>query len=126
MPIETEIKPVKAAPKKSVVKKEKEVVEFIWTEDMTYYFISQWQNEPCLFDVNHDDYSLKGKRTLAIERIIENMSAREFDVPTVQQVIDKMNSLRTYFNSQNSKHKASLKQTGKGANKVFKIKWKFL
>ena len=54
-----------------------------------YYFISQWQNERCLYDVNDDDYHLKEKRNLALNRILENMSAREFaPLPTIQNLQD--------------------------------------
>ena len=97
----------------------------MWHDDLTYYFINKWQTEPCLYHVNHEDYHVKDKRTLALERIIESMSYREFfPLLTVQNLTDKMNSLRTYFNTQKNKHQAS-KSSGSGTNKIFKIRWQF-
>ena len=66
---------------KEIVKTE----DFTWLDDTVYYFITQWQNEPCLYDVNDSEYHLKDRRMLAVERIRENMSAREFfPLPTIQ------------------------------------------
>ena len=48
-----------------------------------------------------DDYYDKGKRNIAVERIWDNMSGKEFfPLPTCGQIIEKMNGLCTYFNTQ--------------------------
>ena len=110
----------------NVNKKKKTVAAFVWRDDLINYFITQWNSECCLFDVNNPDYSTKDKRMLALERIRENMSAREFHpLPAIHDLITKMASLRTYYYSQLKKYRASLQGTRKGANKVCKIKWKF-
>ena len=44
------------------------------------------------------------------------MSGREYHpLPTIQNMLDKMNSLRMYFNSQKNKHEAS-KLSGTGSS----------
>jgi len=63
---------------------------------------------------------------LALGRIQENMSAREFyPLPSIPALLAKMDSLRTYYQSQLKEYRASLGGTGKSAKKVFKIKWKY-
>ena len=90
-----------------------------WRDDLVNYFITQWHNERCLFDVNDDDYSIKEQRMLALGRIQENMSAREFyPLPSIPDLLAKMDSLRTYYQSQLKKYRASLGGTGKSAKKV--------
>ena len=67
----------------------------------------------------------KGKGMNAVEKIRENMSAREFNpLPSPEQIIEKMNGLRTYFNTQRNKL-ASSKSSGAGTNTVYKIWWQF-
>ena len=52
-----------------------------------------------------------------------NMSARVFcPLPTVENLLDKMNSLLTYYNAHKSKHQAS-KASGTGTDKVYHVKW---
>ena len=70
-----------------------------------------------------DDYYDKGKRNIAVERIRDNMSSREsFPLPTCGQIIEKMNGLRTYFNTQRNKLSSS-KASGAGTSSVHKIRW---
>ena len=74
---------------------------FNWKDELVYYLINQWQQEEVLYNVNNKDYYDKVKRSNAVERIRENMSAREFDpLPSPAQITEKMNGLRTYFNTQ--------------------------
>ena len=49
----------------NVNKKKKTVAAFVWRDDLINYFITQWNNECCLFDVNDPDYSTKDKIMLA-------------------------------------------------------------
>ena len=124
--IPAQTRTISAIPSKSTKGSKEKDPEFVWHDDLTYYFINKWQTEPCLYHVSHEDYHVKDKRTLPLERIIESMSYREFfTLPTVHNLTDKMNSLRTYFNAQKNKHQAS-KSLGSGTNKIFKIlRWQF-
>ena len=81
-------------------RKKKVKVDFQWKEDMIYYIINQWQQNPLLYNVHHPQYYDKNKRTSALDNIILNMSLREFHpLPTTTQLLEKMNGLRTYFNT---------------------------
>ena len=83
----------------NVNNKKKTVAAFVWRVNLINYFITQWNNECCLFDVNDPDYSMKDKRMLALERIRENMSARELHpLPAIHDLITKMASLRIIRN----------------------------
>ena len=76
---------------------EKEV--FTWKDEVVYNLINLWQQEPALYNVKHDDYD--DKQGTAFERIHEHKPAREFyPLPSRAQIVEKMNSLRTYYNTQ--------------------------
>ena len=71
---------------------------------MVYFIIDKWQDEPVLYNVKDTHYHDKNKRSLALERIWDAMSAMEFfPMPSKEQIHEKMNGLRTYFNVQRNK-----------------------
>ena len=89
-----------AIPKKN--KKEKDI--FNWRDDVVYYLINKWQEEPVLYNVKNPEYHDKSKRNLALEWIWDGISIMEFQpLPTKEQILEKMNGLRTYFNVQRNK-----------------------
>ena len=54
-----------------------------------------------LYNVKNEYYYDKGKRGLPLERIQEKMSFSEFSpLPTKENILEKMNGLRTYYNAQ--------------------------
>lgn len=46
--------------KKKKKKKEKDV--FTWKDDVVYYLINKWQQEPVLYNIKNPDYHDKPKR----------------------------------------------------------------
>ena len=114
-----------APPENTKRKKKKEKEIFNWRDDLVYYLINKWQEEPILYNVKDPAYHDKGKRNLALERIWDGMSAMEFQpVPTKDQILEKMNGLRTYLNVQRNKVVSS-KQSGTTTDAVYKRKWQF-
>ena len=126
--IPPEIRPISSLHLSEVQPKRRRKAEsniFVWKEDLVYYLTNQWQQEEILYNVNHVQYYDKGKGMKAVEKIRENMSAREFNpLPSPEQIIEKMNGLRTYFNTQRNKL-ASSKSSGAGTNSVYKNWWQF-
>ena len=65
-----------AIPKKKKKKKEKNI--FNWRDDVVYYLINKWQEEPGLYNVKNPEYHDKTKRNLTLERIWDGISIMEF------------------------------------------------
>ena len=60
-----------------------------------------------------------------MERIWDGISIMEFQpLPTKEQIVEKMNGLRTYFNVQRNKMESS-KESGTSTDAVYKSKWQF-
>ena len=78
-----------------------------------------------LYNVKNEYYYDKGKRGLALERIQEKMSFSEFSpLPTKENILKKMNGLRTYYNAQRSKVAITM-ESGTSTDSVHKVKWQF-
>ena len=92
---------------------------------MVYHLINKWQEEPVLYNIKNPEYHDKAKRNLALERIWDGISIMEFQTfPTKEQILEKMNGLRTYFNVQRNKMESS-KESGTSTDAVYKPKWQF-
>ena len=96
---------------KKTKKAAKEDPKYSWTSDVVDAIIKEWESRPLLFDCTHEQYHLKDKRKLAIEQIRIRLSTTyEVEpVPTIDDIIKKMNSLRTHFSlseTRNSNRKA--------------------
>ena len=80
------------SPPVTLSKGKKKKDNFIWKDDMVYYLINLWQNEPILYNAKHSDYFDKHKRNMALERILDELSLREFNpLPTKDQIMEKIN-----------------------------------
>ena len=78
-----------------------------------------------LYNVKNEYYYDKGKRGLALDRIQENMSFSEFSpLPTKENILEKMNGLRTYYNAQRRKVAITM-GSGTSTDSVHKVKWQF-
>ena len=98
---------------------------FVWKDALVYLLIERWQEEPVLFNVRDPGYHDKVKRANAVEWIIMAMRENEHTpLPSSEQVLEKMNSLRCYYNTQRNKVKAS-QTTGSGTDSVYKPRWQF-
>ena len=54
------------------------------------------------------DYHIKEKRRVAVERLRTKMLADGIDpAPTCEDVVKKINNLRTYYNAERNKEEAS-------------------
>ena len=106
-------------------KKKKEKYIFNWRDDVVYYLINKWQEEPVLYNVKNPEYHDMTKRNLALERIWDGISIMEFQpLPTKEQNLEKMNGLRTDFNVQRNKMESS-KESGTSTDAVYTPKWQF-
>ena len=47
---------------------------FVWKDDLVYYMIELWKNEPILYNAKHADYFDKNKRNLALGRMWDQLS----------------------------------------------------
>ena len=114
----------KVASKKS--KKQREVPKYSWTSEAAEAMIKEWETRPLLFDCSHPQYHMKDKRRVAVEQIHQKLtSAYEINpVPSNDDIVKKMNSLRTYFNAERNKEQAS-KGTGKGADEIYETSWQY-
>ena len=108
--------------KKRKLKKE----PFAWKDEVVQFMIDRWQEEPVLFNIKDPYYHDKTRRSNAVERILMAMEKNRFHPrPTVEQLQEKMHSLRCYYNTQHNKVKSSKNQTGQGADAVYKPRWQF-
>ena len=91
-------------PKKKGRKGKVKELPFNWKDDLVYFLIDKWQEEELLYKVDDANYHDKMKRNLALVRIITQIEDNNYTpVPTVDQVLDKMNTLRSYYNTQRHK-----------------------
>ena len=98
---------------------------FLWKDDNVYYLCNKWQEEPVLYDIKNKYYYDKTKRGLAVDRIWDGMSAMEFNpLSSKENIVEKMNGLRTYYNSQRQKVESS-QESGTDTESVYKVKWQF-
>ena len=90
-------------------KKQAEVPKYSWTTDAAEALIDEWKLYPILFDCTHAEYHVKEKRRIAVDKIRQKMvSDYEIDpAPSSEDIVKKMNNLRTYFNAERNKQEAS-------------------
>ena len=63
---------------------------FVWKDDLVYYMIELWKNEPILYNAKHADYFDKNKRNLALGRMWDQLSLHEFyPLPSQEQILEK-------------------------------------
>ena len=99
--------------------------KFTWTDEATFTLIDKWQAEACLYDVHHENYSDKQQRNIAIKRIQTGIKEKDIvPVPSTEEILAKMNGLRTYHNAQRQKVRAS-QTSGKGSSEVYQPSWIF-
>ena len=109
----------------SVEKRKKKTKAFIWKDDMIFFLINMWKQESVLFNNKDPSYSDKRTRGVAMERIYNCMLEKGYNpMPTKEDLHDKMNNLRVYFNVQKNKVESS-KGSGGATSSVFKPTWKF-
>lgn len=109
--------------------------EYEWTADMTHFLINQWENVPFLNNPNHPDYNILDRRSrreskakalnYILENIIENISLGvPPQVPTIQQILKKLDQLKSKYND--LKHKYEIfKKTSVGTKGYFQINWDY-
>ena len=109
----------------SVEKRKKKTKAFIWKDDMIFFLINVWKQESVLFNTKDPSYSDKRTRGAAMERIYNCMLEKGYNpMPTKEDLHDKMNDLRVYFNVQKNKVESS-KGSGGATSPMFKPTWKF-
>ena len=90
------IEEIHALKKSKKAKRAKETAKHSWCTDAVEAMIKEWENRPLLFDCSHPQYHIKDKRRVAIDAIRRKLPDYDIDpVPTVDEIIKKMNSLRT-------------------------------
>ena len=105
-------------------KRTKREKKFDW-RDVVEQLIMFWQNQPLLYNVNHPQYHLKEKRRNCINKIISELDdALVYPLPSYDDVLKKINALRTYYVAEKNKIEQS-KASGAGINDVYKSKWYF-
>ena len=98
---------------------------FVWKDDLVYFLIDRWSEEPCLYNVKDPLYHDKNKRNLTFERLLTTLEDSEYNpVPSKKDVLDKINTLRSYYNTQRKKVKKS-EESGTSSDKVYKPRWQF-
>ena len=89
--------------------------------------IIEWQNHHVLFNASHSQYYIKDKRRIALDSARKNLSNYEPEIdpiPPVEEMLKKLNGLRTYFNSERNKVE-QLKLSENGTDDVYKSSWQF-
>ena len=78
------------------------VPKYTWTVEGTDALIEEWKIRPLLFDCSHKEYHMKDRRRIAVESIQRKLSSEYETVPLVpvEEIVKKMNNLRTYFNAE--------------------------
>ncbi len=90
-------------------------LRFCWSEESIHKMVGLWRDRPLLYNTKHQDYTSKVGRRLALEEIAEEMTI------SVQELISKMVSLRTYYGSQ---HRKKIAWEKKGLS-TYKSRWQF-
>lgn len=104
-----------------VASKRKKKINFVWKDSFVELLIELWEDEPTLYDMKDPAYVMKEKRAKSIERIISEFEASGLrPVPSKEQLIEKMHSLRCYFTAQKNKVEAS-----QDTDEIFIPKWQF-
>jgi len=100
--------------KKSFAKKE-------WSDEEISLLINLWRNEEILYNTKNELHSNKEERTKSLERITYELQQNGISI-CLEQVSEKMTSLRCYYSGQIGKERAS-KTNG---TEVFVSPWKFM
>ena len=105
--------------------RKKNDLKYDWKDPTVEKLIVAWENETLLYNVNHQDYHKKERRRSAITRIIEELRCYNIDpLPSFDDVMKKINALRTYYVAERNKAENS-KASGAGTNDVYHSKWQF-
>ena len=84
-----------------------------------------WENQPVLYNVSNPQYRVKETRRNAIMKIIDEIKERDFfPSPSFDDVLRKINALRTYFVAEKNKMEQS-KTNGAGSSDIYKSRWQF-
>ena len=107
-------------------KKKVEAPKYAWTMEAIEALIKEWETRPALVDCTHAQYHMKDKRKVALDQICQKLGSVHgiSPVPTSDDLLKKMNSLRTYYNAKRNKEKAS-RSTGKGADEIYDSVWQY-
>lgn len=100
--------------KKTFAKKE-------WTDEEVSLLIDLWRNEEILYNTKNELHSNKEERSKSLDRITYELNQNQISV-CVEQVSEKMTSLRCYYSGQIGKERAS-KTNGA---EIFISPWKFM
>lgn len=102
-------------------KKHMESIE--WSDAATETLIELWQTKEELFCRNHPYFYAKDYKDKAIEAIRSQMEARGYHT-TTNQILGKIQSLRTYFCSQRAKFQ-QMKKVGHLTEDDSECRWRF-
>lgn len=86
-----------------------------WSERDTFKFVELYEAEAVLWDVRLKNYKNKDARNAALERIVRNL---EIDDITTQDIISKINKIRTTYTQEKAKIKKS-QGTGSGVDDIY-------
>lgn len=90
--------------------------KYIWTVDKISTLIKLWSKAPILYDSKDLLYFNKVEREKAISNIAKKLGV------TINEVLGKIYSLRTYYSKQQGMIQASI---NKGAEDVYKPRWQW-
>ena len=109
VPEPTNTRVTQIPPKKRGRKAKEKEAAFPWKDELVFLLIDKWQTEAVLYNVNDKDYHDKNKRNGALKRITSAISESGTNLsPSADQILDKMNTLRTYYNTLRHKVMISL------------------
>jgi len=94
-----------------------------WSDEATEALIELWQTKDELFCRNHPYFYAKDYKDRAIEQIRVKMEEKGFHT-TTNQILGKIQSLRTYFCSQRAKFQ-QLKKAGHITDEDSECRWRF-
>lgn len=80
-------------------------------------FLEVWQNEPCLWQVDSEDFHNKDKRSIAYEKLINKLK-EEVNDATLEHVKRKISSLKTAYRRETKKIQDS-KRSGVGVEDIY-------
>ncbi len=86
-----------------------------WPEEMIYKMIHLWRERELLYNTKHMEYSNKISRRMAMAEIAEELNI------SVQEILGKMVSLRTYYGTQ---HRKKIEWEKKGYSS-YRSRWHF-
>ena len=95
-----------------------------WTDEEVFALINLWSRHECLYNLKSPDFLKKGKRSIAIGKLVHEFQDTE-NPPTPTQVQQKLTRLRCYYTAENSKIERSKTSCGGDAESLYTPSWKF-